>query len=254
MADHMAQGKHECALKVDQQLRVRPDLSSVVLSGGKWLFTDGCCWRKPDGGLAAAAAVVESKDGVFVPVGAEKLLVAPSAQAAEVLAMCLALENSAGQVVNVYSDSAYAVSAALLDLAGWLKNGFMTTKGTPIAHKDLMMRLHQALLLPSAVSIIKVPGHCKSDSITARGNDPADALAKATAGYKATAFVVLDPSMDSQMDAEQLEIHHVINEQAMASPEEKSLWLATGCKRLENDLWVGKSGRPVLCLYFYFIL
>uniref|UniRef100_A0A3B3HTC1 ribonuclease H n=1 Tax=Oryzias latipes TaxID=8090 RepID=A0A3B3HTC1_ORYLA len=173
---------HSCSVAVAKELRTRPDLETKPLPAGRIFFTDGCCFRSKAGPLQAAAAVVEFSGGKFITLTAQTLTVKPSAQAAEVLALCLALEAASGEQVTVYSDSAYAVSAALLDLAAWKRNSYLTARGEPIAHKDLMQRLDHALQMPSRVAVVKVPGHSKGNSLTTKGNNAADAAAKAAAG------------------------------------------------------------------------
>ncbi|XP_053714219.1 uncharacterized protein LOC128755047 [Synchiropus splendidus] len=113
--------------------------------------------------------------------------------------------------------------AALLDLACWKRNGWLTAKGTVIAHKPLMERLNYALTLPSQLAIVKIPGHCKSGSRMAQGNAAADLAAKEAAGYHPHSAIM-----------------HA------ASPEQKSVWLAGGARRTSDNLWVGPQGTPVL--------
>uniref|UniRef100_A0A8C6S8M2 RNase H type-1 domain-containing protein n=1 Tax=Neogobius melanostomus TaxID=47308 RepID=A0A8C6S8M2_9GOBI len=68
-----------------------------------------------------------------------------SAQFAELMALKLALEVASGQRVTIYTDSAYVCGLVLRDLSSWKRNGFLTAKGTPIAHKELFKRLKLAL-------------------------------------------------------------------------------------------------------------
>ncbi|XP_037101594.1 uncharacterized protein LOC119119282 [Syngnathus acus] len=253
MADQLLVGPHECASKVQTVAKVRPDLYSTPLGHGRVVFTDGCCWRDRMGSLHAAAAAVEWRDGSFQPLKVMKLNTHPSAQAAEVFALVLALRQCKGEAVTIYSDSAYAVSAALLDLVGWLQNGFTTARGSEIAHKDLMLHLFEALKYPSEVAIVKVPGHSKADTLVARGNRAADELAKQTAGYGGAEdmmvsrgpLIVDGEHPDSCLP---LSLSHadLCAAQGATSPEQKSVWLAAKAVKRSDGLWVGPKGQPAL--------
>ncbi|XP_061122261.1 uncharacterized protein LOC133149058 [Syngnathus typhle] len=253
MADQLLVGPHECASKVQTVTKVRPDLYSTPLGHGRVAFTDGCCWRDRMGSLHAAAAAVEWRDGSFQPLKVMKLNTHPSAQAAEVFALVLALRQCKGEAVTIYSDSAYAVSAALIDLVGWLQNGFTTARGSEIAHKDLMLQLFEALKYPSEVAIVKVPGHSKADTLVARGNRAADELAKQTAGYGGAEdmmvsrgpLIVDGEHPDSCLP---LSLSHadLCAAQGATSPEQKSVWLAAKAVKRSDGLWVGPKGQPAL--------
>uniref|UniRef100_A0A8C6UWC9 ribonuclease H n=1 Tax=Neogobius melanostomus TaxID=47308 RepID=A0A8C6UWC9_9GOBI len=132
------------------------------------LFTDGHCHRLPDGSLSAGAAVVELSPpdhtrivSSWGPYGGS------SAQYAELMALKLALEVASGQRVTIYTDSAYVCGLVLRDLSCWKRNGFLTAKGTPVAHKELCEEVADCLLLPAAVAVVKVPGHSKAGTMTA---------------------------------------------------------------------------------------
>ncbi|XP_053731649.1 uncharacterized protein LOC128765183 [Synchiropus splendidus] len=249
MAETMQLDPHNCSVAVGKDLRPRPDTHTTPLNTGIHLYTDGCCFRGASGELFAAAAVIWDRGTVFDVYTTQVLHDRPSAQAAEVLAIVLALEAFPGQPITVYSDSAYAVSAALLDLACWKRNGWLSAKGTEIAHKSLMERLDRALTLPSQLAIVKIPGHCKSGSRMAQGNAAADLAAKEAAGYHPHSAIMVSipttanppPGLLPWPDMSQLS--HM---QHAASPEQKSVWLAGGARRTSDNLWVGPRGTPVL--------
>ncbi|XP_078805331.1 uncharacterized protein LOC144992515 [Oryzias latipes] len=244
MSEGISMDPHSCSVAVAKELRTRPDLETKPLPEGRILFTDGCCFRSTSGTLQAAAAVVECSKGEFITLTSQILTVKPSAQAAEVLALCLALEAAPGELVTVYSDSAYAVSAALLDLAAWKRNCFLTARGEPIAHKDLMQRLELALQLPSRVAVVKVPGHSKGNTLTTRGNNAADAAAKAAAGYTPTHQMVSVYTPPELLDSPTHD--DLVTLQSTTSPEQKSYWLQKGAVRSSDGLWVGPYGQPVV--------
>ncbi|XP_057682819.1 uncharacterized protein LOC130909896 [Corythoichthys intestinalis] len=253
MTDQVLVGPHECALMIKPLVKIRPDLYAEPLDHGRILFTDGCCWRDKQGNLHAAAAVVEWQDCHFTTIKTQQMSTHPSAQAAEILALILALESVQCEAATIYSDSAYATSAAHIDLLGWMKNGFVTAKGTEIAHKDLMVRLSEAIKAPAEVAIVKVPGHSKSDTLVAQGNNAVDAAAKAAAGYHVEQGMMMsrgpieiDGNPPDAVLLEPLDLPALIDLQNSAIPEQKSVWLTAGAFKLPDNLWVGPNGRPVL--------
>ncbi|XP_054653791.1 ribonuclease H-like [Dunckerocampus dactyliophorus] len=236
---------HECALQVSFDSKVRPDLQTKPLSDGLVLFTDGCCFRSPSGDLHAASAVVQFDPvaNTFHTVCTDTAFSTPSAQAAELRALVLALCHASGAAATVFSDSAYAVSAACCDLPEWRRCGYMTARGQPIAHREIVEQLAEALLLPSRVAIVKTAGHSKAETLQARGNAAADLAAKAAAGYLSSssvsiflASVASAPPLAPPLSLELLRAH-----QASASPEERSFWLSHGARRTSDGLIVGRS-------------
>lgn len=64
MAEKMTTGTpHVCAELVAKQDKVRPDLEATPIPRATNIYTDGCCFRDPTGGLKSAYAVVEEKQG-----------------------------------------------------------------------------------------------------------------------------------------------------------------------------------------------
>ena len=66
----MGEGEpHLCEEKVQQDVRVRVDLSQPLQVAEETLFTDGCCFRHPTEGLKATWAVVRVTEEGFETVG-----------------------------------------------------------------------------------------------------------------------------------------------------------------------------------------
>uniref|UniRef100_A0AAV2J6C0 RNase H type-1 domain-containing protein n=1 Tax=Knipowitschia caucasica TaxID=637954 RepID=A0AAV2J6C0_KNICA len=174
----------------------------------------------------------------------------PSAQAAELEALCAALEFAKGKSVNIYSDSAYATQAVHFNLSEWKRNGFLTAKGRPITHRALVERLDSALQLPKQVSVIKCQGHSKSDNFEARGNEAADEAAKKAANYKVSTpgvFVVRDEGPDLADCLPDLSLQVLAEAQTKAAPEEISMWVQKRAKKdPDTGIWYGPDGRPAL--------
>ena len=75
--------------------------------------------------------------------------------------------------VDVYSDSTYVVDAVSQHwLSGWMKKGWKTSTGTPVANQDLWMMLADQLQVHQ-VRFIKVKGHADNEM-----NNRCDELAR----------------------------------------------------------------------------
>ncbi|XP_068998257.1 uncharacterized protein [Embiotoca jacksoni] len=243
MADRIGHGPtHECATRVTLEDKARPDLKTSPIAGADDVYTDGCCFRHPQEGLKAGYAVIKRQRDDYLTVTAERLKGAPSAQRAEVVALIEALKSAAGQKVNIYTDSAYAVHAAQVDLGQWIRAGFRTASQTPIKHEEEMRELVDALQLPEEVAILKCRGHDSGNSPQARGNQAADTAAKKAAGYQVTMCMVRDDCEDRQ---NMLTLSKIGEEQDKASPQEKSVWVQRGAKKADG-IWRSADGRLVM--------
>ncbi|XP_068999724.1 protein NYNRIN-like isoform X1 [Embiotoca jacksoni] len=243
MADRIGHGPtHECATRVTLEDKARPDLKTSPIAGADDVYTDGCCFRHPQEGLKAGYAVVKRQRDDYLTVTAERLKGAPLAPRAEVVALIEALKSAPGQKVNIYTDSAYAVHAAQVDLGQWIRAGFRTASQTPIKHEEEMRELVDALQLPEEVAILKCRGHDSGNSPQARGNQAADTAAKKAAGYQVTMCMVRDDCEDRQ---NMLTLSKIGEEQDKASPQEKSVWVQRGAKKADG-IWRSADGRLVM--------
>lgn len=75
------------------------------------------------------------------------------------MAVVEALKLAKGKEVNIYTDSAYTVGAAHVELRQWMRAGFRTAGNKPIKHEAEMRELAKALQGPERVAIIKCRGH-----------------------------------------------------------------------------------------------
>ncbi|XP_049328657.1 uncharacterized protein LOC125797840 [Astyanax mexicanus] len=247
MAEGMLEGPpHECAEKVATQEKVRPDLLATPIPGSWNLWTDGCGYRADTGEIRAGYAVVQETTGEtdeFWTVAAKEVKQNPSAQKAELLAVIAALELAEGREVTIYSDSAWVVSAAHVDIPHWKPAGYVTSSGKPVKHQSELMKLEAAIHKPTKVAIVKCKGHQKGDTLVSRGNDAADKAAKKAAGYTEPGNMMI---LDSNVPWEPIPTGDELRQiQDKATPEEKSMWLAKGASS-DSQVWVSKTGRPVL--------
>ncbi|CAJ1050397.1 Retrovirus-related Pol polyprotein from transposon opus [Xyrichtys novacula] len=243
MAERLGEGVlHECAHRVEKEEKAREDLQSEPIPGARNLYTDGCCYRDEKEGLRAGFSVIEETPDGLKTVTAQKLNGPQSAQRAEVVAVIEALKAGKDQDINIYTDSAYAVHAAQVDLGQWMRAGYLTAKQEPIKHMDEMKELAKALWFPQKVAIIKCKGHDNSGSRVAMGNQAADSAAKAAAGYHEKLLLVR-PDTETQMT--KLSLTEISKEQDLASPEEKTVWKLRGAV-LSEGTWRSPDGRLVL--------
>ncbi len=242
MADRVGEGEpHNCQEKTWTEAKVRPDLGTEAIQEAENLYTDGCCYRDEKEGLKAAYAVVEERQGQFEIRKAERLKGTQSAQRAEVVALTEALKIGKGKCVNIYTDSAYAVSAVHIELGQWQRRGFLTATKKPIKHEQEMKELAEALLLPEQVAIIKCKGHDSGNTLIARGNDAADKAAKDAAGYHNTVMIV-SSEQESRVG---MNLEKISKMQDQASPQEKTVSRARRAS-VSDGVWRGPDGRLII--------
>ncbi|XP_057189600.1 uncharacterized protein LOC130554151 [Triplophysa rosa] len=254
MADLMSDGApHDCAPLTERASKVRADLSATPLTAPPavtTLFTDGCCFRAQDGSLKAAYAVVEQQGSNFMTRESGKLEGKQSAQRAEMIAVTKALNYAGETRVNIYSDSAYVVTAVHVELPLWQRCGFTTSTGRPITHACEARDLLEALMIPKEVAVIKCPGHSKSDSPITDGNNAADLAAKTVAGYIPSQSL-LRSDRDSCDLLPSFTRDYLIKEQLESGLEEHSVWSRNGATQAEDGLWQCQTDVRhclVLCL------
>ena len=82
-----------------------------------------------------------------------------SAQLAELMALTGALEPGKGKRVAIYTDSTYAFFVLHAHAAIWKERGHLTTRGSPVKYGDQILRLLEAVHLPTEVSVSHCKGH-----------------------------------------------------------------------------------------------
>ena len=107
-----------------------------------------------DGKRRAGNAVVSN----FETIEAKLLPPGTSAQLAELIALTRALELGKGKRVAIYTDFKYAFVVLHAHDAIWKERGHLTTQGSPIRYGDQIVRLFEAVHLPTEVSV----SHCKA--------------------------------------------------------------------------------------------
>lgn len=113
----------------------------------------------------------------FEVIEAASLPLATSAQQAELYALTQACILAKGKIVNIYTDSRYAIGVVHDFGILWKQRGFLTSNGDKILNGPYVQELLDAILLPDALAI-KIPGHSELDSLEGKGNHFADISAK----------------------------------------------------------------------------
>ena len=137
---------------------------------------DGACKRNP-GPAAWAWVIAEDANGA-----PGRWAAGPLGTATNNIAELTALEQLLEAVdpaapLEVRMDSQYAMNAVTSWLPGWRKRGWKTSSGSPVANRDLVVRI-DALLTGRDVKFIYVPAHQS-------GGDPLNAYADAAASASA---------------------------------------------------------------------
>jgi ribonuclease HI len=133
---------------------------------------DGACKRNP-GPAAWAWVIAEDANG-----GPGRWAAGPLGTATNNIAELTALEQLLEAVdpsapLEVRMDSQYAMNAVTTWLPSWRKRGWKTASGSPVANRDLVVRI-DTLLTGRDVKFIHVPAHQS-------GGDPLNAFADAAA-------------------------------------------------------------------------
>ncbi|KAG6922248.1 hypothetical protein G0U57_003148 [Chelydra serpentina] len=165
---------HDCLQVVQHQEKPRADLSDVPIPNAELeLYTDGSAWVVEGQRISGFAVITQFEVLQSAPLGPST-----SAQAAELIALTRACELAAGQSVNIYTDSKYAFGVCHATGQLWAERGFITSSGTKVAHGPLILKLLEAIHLPSAVAIIHIRAHQKGNDPTVCGNRLADTASK----------------------------------------------------------------------------
>ena len=101
-----------------------------------------------------------------------------SAQFSELIALTRALELGKGKRVSIYTDPKYAFLVLHAHAAIWKERGPVTTQGSPVKYGDQILRLLEAVHMPTEVSVSHCKGHQKGSTEVARGNQAANQAVK----------------------------------------------------------------------------
>ena len=101
-----------------------------------------------------------------------------SAKLAELIALTQTLELGKGKRVSIYTDSKYVFLVLHGHAAIWKERGHLITQGSQSKYGDQILRLLEAIHLPTEVSVSHCKGHQKGSMEVAQGNQAVDQAAK----------------------------------------------------------------------------
>ena len=101
----------------------------------------------------------------FETIEAKPLPPCTSVQLAEFIALTQALELGKGKRAAIYTDFKYALLHACAVI--WKERGHLTTPGSPNKHGDQILKLLEAIHLPTEVSASHCKGHQKGSTAMA---------------------------------------------------------------------------------------
>ncbi|CAM4637087.1 unnamed protein product [Caretta caretta] len=151
-----------------------PNLKNVPLPNANHKWYTNSSRTVINGQKRAGYAVVTLHD----TVEAERLPAGTSAQLAALVALTRALELSKGKRVNIFTDSKYAFGVLRAHAGLWKQRGMLTAQGSPVKYGPQILRLLEAVQLPSEVVVVYCGAHQREDQDVARGNARADREAK----------------------------------------------------------------------------
>ncbi|KAG6939194.1 hypothetical protein G0U57_002426, partial [Chelydra serpentina] len=236
---------HDCLTTVSAVTVPRSDLSDVPLPNSDLvLFTDGSCFRNNQGRLLAEYTVVSLSE----TLEAAPLPSVTPAQVAKLVALTCACFLVEGRSATIYTNSRYAFGVVHDFGTLWQTRGFLTSAGTPIKNGPYSAALLYAVLLPSALAIVKCPGHSMADTHVAKGNAFADTSAKHAAAIK--------PSPDAFLGSLSVSIPppsltNLTLLQDSAPKTKKESWVAHGCSLRPDSLWCSPTGAFVAPFSLY---
>ncbi len=137
---------------------------------------DGACKRNP--GPAAWAWVIAAEADGTPGRWAAGALGSATNNIAELTALEQLLATVGPEVaLEVRMDSQYAMNAVTKWLPGWRRKGWKTASGSPVANRDLVVRI-DALLTGRDVQFVYVPAHQENgDPLNAFADEAASACA-----------------------------------------------------------------------------
>lgn len=147
------------------------------------IYTDGACLKNGTVGAAAGMGVYFGPDdprNVSEPVPSHY---AQTNQTAELMALEIAVKVAQAEILagrfrrsRIFTDSNYAIKCVTEWVNNWERNGWITSNGTTVKYKELVLSISSILRALPVIELVKVKGH--SGVV---GNEMADDLARAAA-------------------------------------------------------------------------
>jgi ribonuclease HI len=144
------------------------------------LYTDGACSSNGKRDAKASYAYVfpdNLSESYAEPLGAEET---QTNNMAELLAIYHGLQKAkrrGATSVTLYSDSEYAINCITKWSPGWIRNGWKTSAGKPVTHREILEKILETLKSFEAYTITHVPAHTGGTDEHSKWNDVADRMA-----------------------------------------------------------------------------
>ena len=91
------------------------------------------------------------------------------------------MSSAGATTVRIYTDSEYAINCLTKWVPGWKRGGWKRATGEPVLHRDILEPLHDAWVSLRGVAFLEhVAAHTGRGDALSRGNERADALARAS--------------------------------------------------------------------------
>ncbi|XP_074405872.1 uncharacterized protein LOC141730624 [Zonotrichia albicollis] len=168
--------EHDCLETIEAVYSSRPDLKEEPFEDADNWFSDGSSFVRQ--GVRMAGYAVTTTERV---IESNPLPAGTSSQKAELIALTRALELAENMQINIWTDSKYAFSVVHAHGAIWKERGLLTTQRKTVKHAEEVLRLLEAVQLPTQVAIMHCKGHLKGNTIPEIGNRKADTEAKLAA-------------------------------------------------------------------------
>ncbi len=127
----------------------------------KKIYTDGACKKNPGKGGWAYLILDASNNELGDGSGSNP---STTNNRMEMTAVIEGLKRTeAGEVIEIYSDSAYVVNCFRDNwIAGWKKRGWKNSKRQPVENRELWEEM-DSLVEERSVEFFKVKAHCKEN-------------------------------------------------------------------------------------------
>ncbi len=153
------------------------------------IFCDGACFNNGRRGARAGFGVSVVREGAEVVAVSEPLRAEEpqTNQRAELRGLAVALQHATAlagagvTTIRIYTDSEYAINCLTKWIPGWRRAGWRRATGEPVLHRDILEPLHDAWAGLRGVAFLEhVAAHTGRGDVLSRGNERADALARAS--------------------------------------------------------------------------
>lgn len=180
---------HDCLETIEAVYSGRPDLKEEPLPHADNWFTDGSSFVKQGTRMAGYAVTTVSK-----VIESNSLPAGTSAQKAELIALTQTLELAKEKIINIWTDSIHAYGIVHAHGAIWKERRLLTAQKKVVKRAADVLRLLEAVKLPSQVAIMHCRGHSKGNTLPEESNKLAAYEARLAAERKEPVVTALIPT------------------------------------------------------------